>query len=401
MEIRKMKKTKKCANLPKPLPESAVFCQNALFLDIETTGFSPEKNQLYLIGAAWFDRQESKDTDASGGLHKTASSFTRQTEDGVACSIIIQQFFAETPEEEPILLSCLEHLLSRFDTLITFNGTLFDLPFIKNCAARLGLDFYFSYDPETHADLYRLAWSYRHIFRLDSYKQKALELFAGIGREDPYSGRELVKLYKTYQKHPDEQLLHLLLQHNYEDVLGMAGLVCLYAYDAFFKGGFIPVECRQQPCRNLDGTEGLELLITCRLNEPLAAAISCHNSSCYLHARKNLAFLRIPFFQGVLKHFYPDYKNYYYLPQEDTAIHKSIASFVDKSCRQKAKAASCYTKKEGIFLPQYEETAGPVFYKEYKDSVSYFEWEHAYAGDEMFLKRYCMHMLEVLKSGKH
>jgi hypothetical protein len=54
---------------------------------------------------------------------------------------------------------------------------------------------------------------------------------------------------------------------------------------------------------------------------------------------------------ATLKYFYPDYKNYYYLPNEDYAIHKSVGQYVDKEHRQTAKASNCYIKKEGIFIP--------------------------------------------------
>ena len=49
--------------------------------------------------------------------------------------------------------------------------------------------------------------------------------------------------------------------------------------------------------------------------------------------------------QGQLKHFYPDYRDYYYLPFEDTAIHRSVGEYVDRSARKKATAKTCYTKK--------------------------------------------------------
>lgn len=87
---------------------------------------------------------------------------------------------------------------------------------------------------------------------------------------------------------------------------------------------------------------------------------------------KNLATLSLPLYRGVLKFFFPDHKDYYYLPQEDTAIHKSVAQFVDASCRRKATAANCYTKKEGIFLPSLAAKESsldkPRFYMAYKAS---------------------------------
>ena len=41
--------------------------------------------------------------------------------------------------------------------------------------------------------------------------------------------------------------------------------------------------------------------------------------------------------------YYLDYKNYYYLPNEDMAVHKSVAVSVDRTHREKAAPENCYT----------------------------------------------------------
>ena len=46
--------------------------------------------------------------------------------------------------------------------------------------------------------------------------------------------------------------------------------------------------------------------------------------------------MRVPLYEEEMKYFYSNYKNYYYLPDEDTAIHKSVASYVDKKYRVQA-----------------------------------------------------------------
>ena len=51
-----------------------------------------------------------------------------------------------------------------------------------------------------------------------------------------------------------------------------------------------------------------------------------------------------------MRHFYSDYKNYYYLPKEDMAIHKSVAAYVDHEYREKCKAYNCYVRKTGTFI---------------------------------------------------
>ena len=64
----------------------------------------------------------------------------------------------------------------------------------------------------------------------------------------------------------------------------------------------------------------------------------------------------MPIRQGRLKYFFPDWKNYYYLPQDDQAVHKSIGAFVDCSRRIPATARTCYQHAAGRFVA----VPGPV-----------------------------------------
>lgn len=90
-----------------------------------------------------------------------------------------------------------------------------------------------------------------------------------------------------------------------------------------------------------------------------------------LELHDNCLACNLTLYEGTLKYFYPDYQNYYYLPLEDTAIHKSIGEYVDRSARKKATAKNCYSKKEGLFLPQFGSLWEPSFKEEYKSSLTY------------------------------
>lgn len=77
------------------------------------------------------------------------------------------------------------------------------------------------------------------------------------------------------------------------------------------------------------------------------------------------------------------------------AIHKSVASFVDKEYRENAKASNCYTRKSGKFLPQYNNVMQPEFRKEYKDKISYFEMTDDFCTSDIMLRRYIDHILKI------
>ena len=55
------------------------------------------------------------------------------------------------------------------------------------------------------------------------------------------------------------------------------------------------------------------------------------------------------------------------------AIHKSVAQFVDKEHRTKAKKDNCYTKKTGVFAREFSEIFKPAFKEESNSKEFYFE----------------------------
>ncbi|MDO4330643.1 MAG: exonuclease, partial [Lachnospiraceae bacterium] len=78
-----------------------------------------------------------------------------------------------------------------------------------------------------------------------------------------------------------------------------------------------------------------------------------------------------------------NYKDYYYLPCEDTAIHKSVGEYVAREARIKATAKTCYTRKSGLFLPQLPDAPlwQPVFQTEYKAKIAYAAYTEALLSD--------------------
>lgn len=78
-------------------------------------------------------------------------------------------------------------LLSGYDTILTFNGTGFDIPYLKAKCKALHLSDPF--DAHSYIDLYKEVSRFKFLFALTSYKQKSIELFLGIDRIDAYSRR--------------------------------------------------------------------------------------------------------------------------------------------------------------------------------------------------------------------
>lgn len=339
---------------------------SSMFFDIETTGFSAAHSQVYMIGYA-------------------------AKIDGEIC---ITQLFAETPSEEPQILTAFLEALSPYSTLVSFNGIGFDVPFLKGRYAHYKMPE--ALDSLQHFDIYRQISRLKHILKLQSLKQKSLESFLGISRDDKYSGGDLIPIYLEYSKHPSQDACALLKLHNFEDMAGMAAMLSLLSYSRLFEGHFQISSLKTQKWETYEGQEGRELILSLETDAPLPKHFSCKKGELYATGLGHQVKLRIQPYIGELKYFYPNYKDYYYLPTEDMAIHKSVASYVDKDYRTQATAATCYCKKSGCFLPQYQALFSPSLKREHQDKVSYFKLTEDFKTSREKLKTYAMHLLEYL-----
>jgi len=220
-------------------------------------------------------------------------------------------------------------------------------------------------------------------------------------------GGELIELYHSYAIQPTKELLDILLLHNREDLEGMITLYRVMAIPLFFEEqGFSPVTLSLEHTEDAFGKARTNAVFTLQTDIPLPVSLSLHGSgtvlkNCFLAGRERTVLLRLPVYDGVLKHFYPDYKNYSYLPAEDTAIHKSVAVYVDKSQRMPATAATCYTKKEGQFLPCFSVPDElPLFRENHKDRQCFLLADDLLNSDASVQKEYLSGLLRALVKTK-
>ena len=349
---------------------NALFAEDSVFFDIETTGFSPANTSLYLIGCA-------------------------RRKGNIIC---IDQFFADTPDEEHLILAAFLELSKPYRTLITFNGLGFDIHYLTAKCQTYGMPAPFL--EFSNLDIFRALSKFKKIFKLPNLKQKTVEKFLGIGREDLYSGGDLINVYHQYVATQEEEARYLLQIHNYEDVLGMIDLLPILSYPQIFQGAFTVDSIVKNLYEDYQSITKNECIITLKNQYPVPKRISYGFDQFYLTSYQDNTKLSIKIYSGELKYFYPNYKDYYYLPEEDTAIHKSVAFYVDKNYRTKAKAATCYSKKTGCFLPQHQVVVSPYFKLEYHDKITYFELTDEFIDNETDVKAYVMHVLSLLLMAK-
>lgn len=354
-------------DLPDTYPlERIGSLQDLLFFDIETTGFSGDYSNLYLIGCTCY---------RDGGWQLT-------------------QWFADTAGSEEELLHSFFSFLKQFKILIHFNGDGFDLPYLLKRCRYFGLPYDFS--GVTSVDIYKRIKPYRKLMGLESMKQKAIEQFLGVSRQDQYSGGQLIEVYQDYLMTRDPRLYDLLILHNEDDLKGMPVILPILNYPDFFEHPFRLTAQSVEEETDLFGQKNRLLKLVCESEYEIPVPFSSFSDPVSFYAEGRRMTLTIALYEGTLKHFYPNYKDYYYLIYEDTAVHKSVGEYVDREARIKATAKTCYTKKTGCFLPQFEPVWEPVMKQAPGDRLSYVLLTDACLQDEDCLRAYVSQLLRHL-----
>jgi uncharacterized protein YprB with RNaseH-like and TPR domain len=151
------------------------------FLDIETTGLSPLYSDITVIGVYLVGNGTERMVQLVG---------------------------------EEVTAANLHEALQDVDIIYTYNGSRFDLPFIREW---LGVDLKKTHN---HCDLMYQCW------RKNLYGGlKMVELQLDIARQlKDIDGFQAVLLWWRYRNHGDRDALKLLLHYNREDVMNLTVL---------------------------------------------------------------------------------------------------------------------------------------------------------------------------------
>lgn len=334
--------------------------ESLLFFDIETTGFVSKNTTLYLIGVLSFD---------AAGFH-------------------ITQWFNDDGKSDALLITAFMDYCKDYTGLIHFNGLGFDLPYLKQKAAEYDINFDLN-DTLKQIDIYKEIRPYKSIFSLENMKQVSIEQYLGLQREDKYTGKDLIHIYQRYVARPDKELEAILLLHNHDDVLGMPSVSKILNYKAFFD------YMRPENIEITQTEHRIILHFTYQEFACLPKRIALTSNGMYLNAFETKAQLQIPILQDTLKHYFTDYKNYYYLPNEDMAIHKSVAAFVEPENRKKANKTNCYIKKQDKFLLT-SSSLGKELFKTEALSKQYYQTLESFLKEDS--SYYTIYIREMLKA---
>lgn len=155
----------------------SLFSDSVAFFDIETTGLSPNRDRITVVGI--YNGNESK-------------TYVR----GINLDDLVKEF-------------------SKYRLLVSFNGARFDIPFIKSEFPEMEFK-------QLHIDL---MYPLRRIGYSGGLKN--IEKLLGICRSeetDGMDGFDAVRLWRQYEK-GDREALDLLLKYNREDIVNLKTII--------------------------------------------------------------------------------------------------------------------------------------------------------------------------------
>lgn len=170
--------------------EAPVSPERVLFLDIETAGLSAN-TYLFLVGMMYANNH---------GFH-------------------MEQVFARDYTEEKGVLLHVYDTMARFDTVVTYNGASFDLPFIRT---RMNVHRVPDLPPVGSVDLLHAS---RRAFRevLPNCRLVTVERhLRGAGRVDDIPSRFIPRAYHEFVRTKDARIMRNVAYHNRMDLFTMA-----------------------------------------------------------------------------------------------------------------------------------------------------------------------------------
>ncbi len=156
------------------------------------------------------------------------------------------------------------------------------------------------------------------------------------------------------------------------------------------------VSTRVMRYRDHEGLLGSELYISFELPTGFKEDMMLNSYPLFAYLKADGGKLRIPVINGILRHYFKDYQDYYYFPEEDMAVHKSLAVFSDRKSRIRANASNACVKKEGCFLLQFGEEYQPSYKTHHLSNDIYFEIHKDFIDSEECIRKYLIHLLDNL-----
>ena len=205
-------------------------------------------------------------------------------------------------DEYEILITAAD-VLKDAGEIITFNGISFDLPFLHHKYAAYG-----EADPITGRHVRDLYLEYRKLAAVLGLPSRRLKDYASM-----VSGGENAS----------------------DDAERTLAILSFDAVTSLLSGNF------GISCVSTDEIKDA-VVFHLHIDPPFDGSFSVHDGIYHLTVKGNQAALCAHQRDGMLRMYHDDIANYYYLPIEGYAVHKSIAESVDKTRKEKAVRENCF-----------------------------------------------------------
>lgn len=178
------------------LPADATGPAGWLFLDIETMGLKPTRDQVTLVGILYGGRQER----------------------------VLHQYFVEDPADEAEVLRSVARVVRSATRVVTYNGQRFDVPYLAVRAALY--DVVWPACPQVDLlQLVRNGSGPRRFF--SNFRLQTVIRELGLPRQDETSGAIMVDAYARWVEDGDKDARALILDHNADDLVWMPELAAV------------------------------------------------------------------------------------------------------------------------------------------------------------------------------
>lgn len=315
-----------------PVPDNS----NLLLLNIETTGLYARSSYLYMAGFAWPEKGHYK-----------------------ACTLL-----AQSRREEPDILEEIRRITALRPAIRTFGGRTFSYQYLNERYANEHEGILIA-ENQTGGDLQRKIAPLQEILGLTHIKKTAVEEKAGFRRSGVRTGGELIDIYQSFERTQDEETGKVLLLHSREDLYSLAVLMRLEMFSDFFAGNTGQVVITDEKTRmHAVFSMPAAFLWPVQINTPfIRGELSGTEAHLFMPVKEGRLYY---FLQGPCR-------DYYYLPEEDRAVHKSVAVFVDRKYRRRATPDTLYVPKDGRFVqvPPALSSKYGIFRRERKDPAVY------------------------------
>lgn len=283
--------------------------QKTFLLDLETNGLSPQHHQIISIGMLTLD---------------ASSCLSSQN----------QHYFITSLEEEKQTLQFFLEECTHYERVASFRGKGFDYPFLLGRLAYHGLC------SESFLKLKIL--DMQPALRFFSSNRTTIEKSLGFSRTSESSGKDIIKLYKTYLTSPQSVYKELILQHQKDELESLWAMWELYQTLYHLKSHFILSKVIDN---NL-------LILYFEYPQPFLhdfnQTVGDYTFS-YQKGARHLT-LHCKLYTMPLKHPLTPFKDYYYIESQNQLVHKSLASFIAPTLKRKAKKEECFSIETHSFV---------------------------------------------------